>query len=580
MLDLKLPQPTTKRGQFLRWLREHAWAKTAQGWRPFVITRGQYQAVQSLGFFERQRGWWAAVKARQVGFTTLALLWSLWFCLTNPGVVVLWVMPTDEIASEILQTFREMVEWHRGYVPGLEQGIYPDNARHSGFSNGSRIKWAVIGGTEGTADLVARGATCDAAVFSELAYPVEEHLVRVAMDALGPALERNGAPCLIDSTPNGDAGPGAPYHEMVCEIRAGQREGGAFLFQWWLEPQYSDPAPEGIEGTYDADERAGVEAHGWTPGQVAWRRRMRAGGARAREKFQEKYVESWEGAFLPRGGDHPVDGGLIRAAERLFSAGLMRQPLSVRELEAAGLRAVCADDPLHWQTQSGRGLTQVFKIPQEAGRTWAAIDCADGHAGSDWQALAVVDELGELAALAYLRVDPLRVAAAAQRLCEWYGVEVLVVESQKAEPALGAIRRAQAVEVAQVRGAKQGELEVLGRRYEGRVVVQHTTEAVHDEAMDAALRVYGEAERIVSWAVLTELRDLRRKGERLKARDGGHDDALMATGLAERQRRRDMLRLAARERRGGGGSGGRGGRGEFKVGRAARAGGGRYSYLK
>lgn len=564
--------------QFVQWLREWAWVKGRKGWQPFVLTRGQARAIRRLGFFKMKRGYWVALKARQVGFTTLMMLWSIWYCLANPGKIVLWVVPTEEVGAELLQTFREMVEWHRQHLSQLAGGLYPDNSRHSGFANGSRIKWAVIGGTEGTADLVARCAVCDVAVFSEFAYPIDEALVRVAMSALEPALERRQAPMIFDSTPNGDAGPGAPYYEIVCDIQSGTREGEVFLFEWWLEPDYCDPCNEAeVMATLDAEERAGVEEHGWTAGQVAWRRRKIAsmGGV---ERFREVYVESLEGAFTARGGDHPVPASLIRETERRFKAGAVTRQLARAELERLGLRAVCDDDPMFWQGDRSRGGVEVWRGPQSAGRTWAAYDGADGLGGSDWQAVAVVGEDGRLCALAYLRIDPIRVAAIMQRLCEWYGCELLTFESQKSEPAAGALKRGARWEVEDVRGAEDGELDVLARRYEGKVKSQHTSEVIHAEAMDAALRVFGSADAIPSRHVLAELRDLRRKGGKLVAREGAHDDALMASGLAERSRRRSMQREAEKRERGGGRGEGRGGRGSFRAAPVRR--GKSYSYLK
>jgi len=569
---------------FIQWLRDYAWVKTKRGWVPMVITEGQEKAIRELGFFALTVGWWASVKGRAVGFTTLCILWSIWYCSTHPGAVVVWIIPTDGFHSKILAQFREMVlKLQTEGVPGLEQGIYPDNANVAGFANGARIEWEVVGGTRGTADAVGRARPIDAVICTEFGYPIEPMYLEVAIDALKPALERRGAPVLIDSTPNGDVGPGRVYFELVGDILASRLPGGVFLFGWWMEPDYKDPVGDeaALIASYTVEEIRLVALHGWKPGQVAWRRRKRGTTPAQHAKFAEDYPEDIESAFVPKGGDYIVDQGLIRQARRMLRDGSAVQPMSSGELESAGLKRCGPDDPAHWGEGKGdRGFCRVFQPPRAAGRGWGALDCSDGLAGSDWQSFTVVDELGRVACFFYLRIDPIRVGALVQRLAEWYGLEELTIESQHAEPALGVIRRAVTWDAAQVKGASAEELEVLKRPYVGRLKSQHTGEGVHDEAMDYALRLYGEAHLIVDAVIAQELEDLRRIDGRLKARSGAHDDGLMSGGLAERARRRSMLREAGR----GGGGGGRGskrgkgeGGGEFRAGRVKQK---RYGYLR
>ena len=103
---------------FRRWLRQVARVPGEQGMVPPVLTDAQEGALQALaGFFALDMGWYAAVKARQVGMTTLLLLWSLWMILNTPGFVIIWVSPHDKIAAEVLAKFRAIatgcgVKWH------------------------------------------------------------------------------------------------------------------------------------------------------------------------------------------------------------------------------------------------------------------------------------------------------------------------------------------------------------------------------------------------------------------------------------------------------------------------------------
>lgn len=573
---------------FTTWARQNGWVKTKRGWVPFLITEGQRKAIQELGFFALLGGWWAAVKARSVGFTTLCIIWSIWFCITHPGVTVVWIIPTDGFHAKILPQFREMVaKLQIERVAGLEGGIYPDNSHIAGFPNGSRIEWEVVGGTSATADAVGRARPIDAVICSEFGYPIDPVFLRMAIEAMKPALMRRDAPVLIDSTPNGDVGPGAPYFEMVGDIRAGRLKGGLFLFGWWMEPDYKDPVgdPAELIASYTVEEIRLVGLHGWKPEQVAWRRRVRGTTPASWAKFAENYPEDIDSAFVPKGGDYIVDASLIRNARTMLKNGSAVRPMTSAELESAGLKRCGPDDPLHWTEGRGdRGFVQIYQPPSGAGVSFGALDCADGLTGSDWQGFSVIDEPGRLAAFCYLRIDPIRLAAAVQRLAEWYKLQMLVIESQHAEPAVGAIRRAVRWDADQVKGASDEELKVLEHPYMGRMKTQHTSEGVHDEAMDHALRVFNKAHKIVNEVIAQELEDLRRVDGRLKAREGAHDDGLMCAGLAERARRKHMLRMGGRKGGEGGESRGskrgRGeGGGEFRVARAGRR-GKRYDYMR
>lgn len=566
---------------FIQWLRDYAWVKIKRGWVPMVITPGQEKAIRELGFFALLVGWWAAVKARSVGFTTLCILWSIWYCTTHPGAVVVWIIPTDGFHAKILAQVREMVaKLQIERVPGLEQGIYPDNSNIAGFANGSRIEWEVVGGTQGTADAVGRARPIDAVICTEFGYPIDPLHLRTAVEALKPALRRRDAPVLIDSTPNGDIGPGGPYFELVGDIRAGREKGGVFLFGWWMEPDYCDPVGDEAEliASYTVEELRLVALHGLRPGQIAWRRRVRGTTPKQHAKFAEDYPEDLDSAFQPKGGDYIIDANIIRDARRMLRDGRGVQPMTSAELERAGLKRCGPDDPAHWTEGKGeQGFCKVYQPPSASGMSWGALDCSDGLPGSDWQSLTVVDELGRVACFVYVRIDPIRLGALVQRLAEWYGLERLVIESQKAEPTAGVIRRAVAWDASQVAGASEEELEVLRHAYAGRVRLEHTSGGVHDEAMYYALGLYGAAHLVVDLVIAQELEDLRRIDGRLKARIGAHDDGLMSGGLAERARRLDILK-GARRKAGGGSKRGKGdGGGEFRVGRVKQK---RYGYLR
>lgn len=570
---------------FLRWCEDHALVQTAEGWLALVLTPGQWEALCALsGFFNGVQGVYAAIKARQVGWTTLLLLWSLWKCTTSPGVKILWVTPKEQpYGAEVRDKWNDLVMQHQ-----LQEGSGVDkmkllnhSARETKFENGSRLAWHHVGGTESVAEAVGRSGTFSFCIVTEAAYPDDPELMRAAIDALRPALEKWGAPLMYDSTCNGSDGKGEVFYEEVQSVLSGEVEGAVKLLPWWTSPDYCDVVPdvEGLVNSYTVEERGLVEDFKLKPGQIAWRRRVRGTSASSILLFTEKYPErSIADAFIQKSGELVVDAGAMREAEvRLRREG--HGALSEREVIAAGLEWVGGRDPLFQDDE--RGYFRCWITPSGAGRSWAGLDCSDGHAGSDWQFFCVAAEDGEIACILKTRIDKLRLAAAVQRLLEWYGCERAHIEAQGGgSEVAGYIKHGVKLDV---RGIDPRELEVLEHRCLVRVTVEQTTEEIRENAISEALRHFEDGTRVPDMETLRDLRDLRRVGGRIEHRKKGHDDSVLGVGFAKWARRVDQLKAA---RRAGGGSGGgerrtgskRGkGEGEFRVGRVKQK---RYGYLR
>lgn len=490
---------------------------------PPVLTEAQEGAMLALGgFFRLDAGWFAAVKARQVGMTTLLLLWSLWMIANTPGFVIIWVSPHDKIAAEVLAKFRAIAT-----ACGVR--LTRDNAEHSEVEGGGRIVWSSIGGSLATADVVGRSGTFHAAVLTEIAYPYEPELVQVALDALMPALERHAAPVFMDSTPNGKTGPGMPYFEMVRRIEAGEVNGAVWLCPWWLEPSYREDAPPGMVRTPE-EERLSDQAGGLDDDQIQWRR-SRTKTERDRKKFAEKYPESLIDCFLDGDGASVLSGDLIEK----MAAYRFPRPL----LEPLG--KLHAGDPAA-QT-SGKSWLRVYDAPINGQKYFAGLDCASGRA-RDAQALCVLDWEGNIAAVGRFFLEGHRLASVVCRACSYFGAWALI-EAQWSAHVVPYLRGGVRLSVP---GIPQTELDVLAMVQRWRFDVEATSERSRTEIVGGAIEL-AEAMGVQDEALWGELRGLRRNEKgKIAAGPGSWDDLVSALGLAERLRLRNLARVVGAKR--------------------------------
>jgi hypothetical protein len=512
---LILPAPNMD--DFRRWLRRDALVPGKNGMIPPVPIEAQEGAMLALsGFFALQMGWYAAVKARQVGMTTLLLLWSLWMVTTRPGFVIIWVSPHDKISAEVLAKFRAI-----STACGVK--LARDNAEHAEVDGGGRIVWATIGGSESTADVVGRAGTFHAAILTEIGYPYEPELVDVALDALEPALKKFRAPVFLDSTPNGRVGPGRPYFELVARIQSGEVDGAVFLCPWWLDPANIEDAHEGFARTPE-EERLSEVAGGLTNNQLQWRRSGRR-TERARRKFAEKYPENLVDCWLDKDDKGVLSVEMIdRMAHFRFPKPMM---LPLGKLHDG-------DPCAAW---SGRSWLRVYSAPVSGVKYYAGLDCASGRA-RDAQALVVVDGAGDVVAVARCYLEGQRLASLVCRVCAWYGAEMLA-ESQWSAHVVPYLRGGARLTIP---GLPQTELDILSHVQRWRFSVEATSERSRTEIMGAALDL-AESVGVQDECLWGEMRGLRRDDKgKIKAGPGFFDDVVFAYGLAATLRMRRLAR--------------------------------------
>jgi len=513
---------------FRPWLLSVAQVPSRDGMIPPVPTAAQdHLSAELAGFFEGRPGYYAAVKARQVGWTTWMLLWSLWRASRDASYCAIWVAPHDKIAAEVLAKARAI-------ATGCGLRLTRDNAEMCEVEGAGRIVWATIGGSVAVADVVGRAGTFAEAVLTEVGYPYEPDLVWVALDALRPALRRWRAPVMLDSTGNGQTGRGAPYYEMVSQIRRGELEGAAALAAWWMEPSYADPPAPGLAESLTAEEVEARARWGWTLAQVQWRRNARR-DPRARARFAETYPESWADAFMERRDGASV---LSEAAHAKHRGRAWPQPLRLP------LGRLHADDPV--AQVGGRSWLRAYAAPVAGRRYYAGLDCASGRA-RDAQGLVIIDDAGAVVAVARCYLEGPRLAALVARACEWYSAQALI-EAQWAERVIPYLRGG--VRLSEP-GLPQAELDVLAGRWRWRWRVEATTGASRGSLWAAAVDLVEGGPALPDEALWIEAAGLvRGADDKVRAGGGGHDDLMMALALAATARARGAALAPAEPRHG------------------------------
>jgi hypothetical protein len=552
------------------WIRDHAYVLRPDGTgiEKIALNRAQRRALTVKGL-RGQRGYHVLLKARQLGFTLLMLLVTAWACFRYPGISILWVTPVeDPIGLEIIHKWRTLlrvlaVKPGSGWIPTTA-----DSYSQTTFSNGSRVSWCHIGGSESTSDAVGRAGTFAFCVLTEFGFPTDAEFARGALAALDPALERIDAPVIIDSTPGQLPGAGEAYRDLIHSILDGARQGSVTHFGWWEYEGYTRqvrPSYAAFAATLTGEEIDLIRDLKLTLGQIAWRREKLAPRDNetpddARRRFQKAYPETVREALIEyhEGGVFPA---LLvrRISQKGFEApltGLQVAQALPLELHGGTLDLLCR--PAWGERKHPEGYCRIWKLPEaipvsrkgSLARSrpcyFAGIDCSDGLPGGDWQSLKLLDRLGDCCVSAAARIDKMRWAALCQRLLTWYGA-MAHLERQHGELVFRYLtQQIGDAEILANKAARPGELEILRTTF-GNVFLEQTHRGSRTLIVDAALELLSDPDWCPDPETLQEMTDfIRRPSGRLEARGGAHDDRILATGFAG-ELRNEMLSSADSE---------------------------------
>jgi hypothetical protein len=426
--------------------------------------------------FARRRGQRNIVlKARQMGISTWVAGRFFLKTITQPGTLTLQVAHSQDAAEQI---FRLVHRFYERLPAGLRDGVLRVSRANAGqlvfpaLDSEYRVASA--------ADLNAgRGITVQNLHCSEVARWKSGAAETLA--SLRAALAPDGE-LVLESTPKGAYG--CFYAEWQ---RADETATVRHFFPWWLEACYC--GPEIAPTAWSEEERLLAERFGLTPGQIGYRRRLRAGfGAMA----AQEYAEDAESCFL-------ASGDCVFAQDAI----------------AARLRAI--GPPV----QTRRNGELWIWLPPLAGRRYIlGVDPAGGGSDGDYAVIQVIDAAQGLQC-AELRghLAPRELAQAALQLAREYNGALLAVErNNHGHGVLAHLEREQYAALYEQNG-RTGWLTNAVTRPRMQELVSETLENM--PGLFASSRLLQECRTFIRYA-----------DGRTGAASGAHDDCVMAMAIA------------------------------------------------
>jgi len=224
------------------------------------------------------------LKARQVGISTYVAARFFIDTITRPGTLTVQVAHDQRAAEEI---FRIVHRFQANLPERLREG-----ALQTSRANARQLVFPLLDSeyrveTAGDAN-AGRGLTIQNLHCSEVArWPGDAADTLASLRAAVPPWGR----IVLESTPNGAAG--CFYEEWQKATQTGYVQ---HFFPWWWQAEYTVPGTHKLEMT--EEERLLATEHGLTPGQIAFRRELRAN---LRGLAVQEFAEDPVSCFLSSG---------------------------------------------------------------------------------------------------------------------------------------------------------------------------------------------------------------------------------------------------------------------------------------
>lgn len=201
-----------------------------RGREKFVPYDYQIELVESYHHYRKS----VNMLGRQLGKTTMAVAYLLWFAMFTPDSTILIASNKHDGALEIMQRVRYVYE----NVPDhIRAGVITYNKKSIEFDNNSRII------AQTTTHNTGRGMSLSLVYLDEFAF-VEHHIAKQFWTSLSPTLSTGGK-CIITSTPDTDedqfseiwAGANRTIDEYGNETDVGINGFKAFFADWSVHPE-------------------------------------------------------------------------------------------------------------------------------------------------------------------------------------------------------------------------------------------------------------------------------------------------------------------------------------------------------
>jgi hypothetical protein len=337
------------------------------------------------------------LKGRQQGLSTII-----------EGIIYWWTSQHKAVKAIVMthqgDSTKALFEMCKRYHSSCPEVLKP----HTKYSSRKELAFDLLDSSYMVAtaggESVARGETIQLAHLSEAAfYPPAT--AKDNINGLMQAIPNSaGTFVFIESTANGI---GNPFHEIWTNAVNGTNEYEPVFIEWFLQPEYRMPVPEGFERTPEEDEL--VKKYGLDDEQLMFRRKKIA--VSGLEMFQQEYPCHADEAFLTSG--RPVFNpqqlqGLIEKSPDIVS----RLELISEEFEEAS-----------------RGSLLLYKHVDPGEVYYIGADVAMGVRGGDWSVAQILDSKKQQVGIYRSQVHPDYFATVLNALGHFFNTAKIAVEN-------------------------------------------------------------------------------------------------------------------------------------------------------
>jgi hypothetical protein len=393
---------------------------------PFTL-RPQQQEIFHLAkehLARRRRLFIIFLKARRLGISTIATGLGQAHCIAHPGSMARCIAQNAKVASANFEMASSFFKDCRDLYPGAAKPTK------------SLLVWPHSDGPDSTFEHHTaatvhgqRGLTSSFIHLTEAAFYPYEGVFTSLLNTL--SMDKNNA-CLVETTANGQEGPGEAYYQYWEAAMSGENEFLPIFLPWWDDPAYVLPEELAQDAPRDEyEKRLMNDIRHWKTGKkvklgkdrIAWFRETLSTRCEGiLEKFRAEYPSDPQEAFIATG--NPA----FTIEEIQFAEN------AVVKIPPFRGRCVLSSDLKHGELQKGTdGPLVVYETPQKGHHYFAGVDSARGEentmAPGDYAAIVVWNaETGDLAARYMSRVSPEELAPVAAALGYYFNGAMLNVE--------------------------------------------------------------------------------------------------------------------------------------------------------
>lgn len=344
--------------------------------RKWILFHPWQAQIETLDVLEKHNKV-AILKARQLGFSWLAIAWALWHMLFKPAATILLFSKRDDEAVELLaHRLRGMFD----RLPAYMKDIKPQEAVDLPRLPDGMHKWQLPNGSRALAfpNTGGRSYTGSIAIVDECDYLPD---LNKLLDAVEPTVEAGGKLVLLSTSDKSK--PESPFKKIYRAAAAGENNYRPVFYGWQARP---DRTVEWYEGV----------------------RRDKVAKDGSLDGLHEQYPATDLEALAPRSMD-----------KRIHADWLMTcfQPMAPRDQCSLGNDAPAIP------------ILMVYHLPVAGHRYVVGLDPAEGNPTSDDSALEVIDTTsGEEVACLAAKLQPEVLAAHGATVATWYNRAQILCE--------------------------------------------------------------------------------------------------------------------------------------------------------